>query len=102
MALARTPENGLPVVCLDASHAKAALLVQLNKIDDNDADGLAQIIRSGWYKEVAVKEPRQPSRAGLAFLPCPDGQHAPRSRNKDTWAFEDIWQDCRETQRKEI
>jgi transposase len=48
-------ENGLPVVCLDARHAKAALSVQLNKTDDNDAYGLAQIIRSGWYKEVAVK-----------------------------------------------
>jgi transposase len=46
---------GLPVVCLDARHAKAALSVQLNKTDANDAYGLAQIVRTGWYKEVAVK-----------------------------------------------
>jgi len=45
---------GLPVVCLDARHAKAALL-QLNKSDRNDALGLAQIVRTGWYREVAVK-----------------------------------------------
>ena len=46
---------GLPVICLDARHAKAALSVQMNKTDANDAYGLAQIVRTGWYKEVAVK-----------------------------------------------
>ena len=45
----------LPVVCLDARHAKAALSLQVNKTDDNDAHGLAQIVRTGWYREVAVK-----------------------------------------------
>lgn len=46
---------GFPVVCLDARHAKAALSMQLNKTDANDAHGLAQIVRTGWYKEVTVK-----------------------------------------------
>ena len=46
---------GLPVVCLDARQAKAALSVQLNKSDRNDARGLARIMRTGWYREVAVK-----------------------------------------------
>ena len=45
----------LPVVCLDARHAQAALKLQLNKSDANDARGLAQIVRTGWYREVAVK-----------------------------------------------
>jgi transposase len=46
---------GLPVVCLDARHAQAALSLQLNKSDANDARGLAQIVRTGWYREVVVK-----------------------------------------------
>jgi transposase len=46
---------GLPVVCLDARHAQAALKLQLNKTDKNDARGLAQIVRTGWYREVGVK-----------------------------------------------
>jgi transposase len=55
LALAALRALGLPVVCLDARHAKAALSVQPNKTDANDAYGLAQIVRTGWYKEVAVK-----------------------------------------------
>ena|SRR6185436_12802936 len=47
--------KGRPVVCLDARHAKAALSAQLNKTDANDAEGLAQIVRTGWYREVRVK-----------------------------------------------
>lgn len=46
---------GLPAVCLDARHAKAALSMQVNKTDANDAHGLAQIVRTGWYREVRVK-----------------------------------------------
>jgi transposase len=45
----------VPVTCLDARHAKAALALQLNKTDANDALGLAQVVRTGWYREVAVK-----------------------------------------------
>lgn len=49
---------GLPVVCADARHAKAALKMQVNKTDDNDAEGLARIAHSGWYREVRVKSLR--------------------------------------------
>jgi transposase len=43
------------VVCLDARHARAALKMQVNKNDRNDAEGLAQIMRTGWYRPVHVK-----------------------------------------------
>ena len=47
--------KGLPVICVDARHAKAALSLKINKTDANDAQGLAQIMRVGWYREVGVK-----------------------------------------------
>ena len=46
---------GLPVICIDARHAKAALSMQVNKSDRNDAVGLARIMQCGWYTEVQVK-----------------------------------------------
>jgi transposase len=47
--------RGFNVTCLDARHAKAALSMRINKTDQNDAEGLAQIIRTGWYRSVHVK-----------------------------------------------
>jgi transposase len=47
---------GLPVICIDARHAKAALKMQINKSDRNDAMGIARIMQCGWYKEVRVKD----------------------------------------------
>ena len=46
---------GLPAICIDARHAKAALSLRVNKTDANDAEGLAQIMRVGWFRQVAVK-----------------------------------------------
>ena len=49
-------KRGLPVICIDARHAKAALKMQINKSDRNDAVGIARIMQCGWYKEVQVKD----------------------------------------------
>jgi len=46
----------LPVICIDARHAKAALKMQINKSDRNDAAGIARIMQTGWFKEVRVKD----------------------------------------------
>ena len=45
---------GLPVICIDARHAKAVLKMQINKSDRNDAAGIARIMQTGWFKEVRV------------------------------------------------
>jgi len=47
---------GLPVICIDARHAKAILKMQINKSDRNDAAGIARIVQTGWYREVRVKD----------------------------------------------
>lgn len=50
-------QRGLPVICIDARHAKAALKMQINKSDRNDAFGIARIMQAGWFKAVHVKTP---------------------------------------------
>ena len=47
---------GLPVICIDARHAKAVLKMQINKSYRNDAAGIARIMQTGWFKEVRVKD----------------------------------------------
>jgi transposase len=47
--------QSLDITCLDARHASAALKMQMNKTDHNDAEGLAQIMRTGWYRSVHAK-----------------------------------------------
>jgi len=46
---------GVPVVCLDARHARAATALQRNKTDARDAETLAQLVRTGWFRAVHVK-----------------------------------------------
>ena len=46
---------GVPIVCVCARHAKGVLECKVNKSDANDAEGLAQLARTGWYREVYVK-----------------------------------------------
>jgi transposase len=48
---------GLPAVCVETRRAKAAMGAMPNKTDRNDARGLAQIVRTGWYRAVHVKSP---------------------------------------------
>ena len=45
----------LPVVCVDARQAHRALSGRLNKSDPADAEGLAQLARTGWFREVHIK-----------------------------------------------
>ena len=47
---------GVPIICIDARHAKAVLKMQINKSDRNDAVGVARIMQTGWFKEVRVKD----------------------------------------------
>ena len=46
---------GLPAICVETRHMKAALAAQVNKTDRNDARGIAQMMRVGLYRPVHVK-----------------------------------------------
>ena len=59
MVLSRAAAEGLPAICIDARHAKAALDMAPNKTDANDADGLAHLAEVGFYREVRVKGYRE-------------------------------------------
>jgi transposase len=50
-------EAGISAICIEARQAKAALGAMPNKTDRNDARGIAQIMRTGWYRAVHVKSP---------------------------------------------
>ncbi len=48
-------EAGLPVICVETRHMRAALRAQINKTDRNDARGIARMMRAGLYRPVHVK-----------------------------------------------
>jgi len=48
-------EAGFEVICLEARQVSVTLSAMRNKTDKNDARGLAQILRTGWYRRVHVK-----------------------------------------------
>ena len=48
-------ERGVAVICVCARHAKGVLSARVNKSDPHDAEGLAQMARTGWFKAVRIK-----------------------------------------------
>ena len=53
-------ELGLPALCIDARAAHGALKQRRSKTDRSDAEGLARLAQTGWFKVVRIK-----SRASL-------------------------------------
>ena len=49
-------ERGVPATCICARHAKGVLSARVNKSDPHDAEGLAQLARTGWFKAVRIKQ----------------------------------------------
>ncbi len=48
-------QAGLPAICIETRQANAAMKTMPNKTDRNGARALAQIMRTGWFRQVHVK-----------------------------------------------
>jgi transposase len=48
---------GLPAILIETRHVKAALSAMRVKTDRNDARGMAQLMRMGWFQPVHAKAP---------------------------------------------
>ncbi len=48
-------QAGLPAICIDTRQANPAMKTMPNKTDRNDARALAQIMQTGWFRQVHVK-----------------------------------------------
>ena len=49
-------ERDVEAVCVCARHAHGVLKARVNKSDVHDAEGLAQMARTGWFKAVRIKQ----------------------------------------------
>ena len=45
----------MPIICIDARLAHKALSGRINKSDQGDAEGLAQLARTGWFTQVHIR-----------------------------------------------
>jgi transposase len=48
---------GLPAILIETRHVKAALKAMTVKTDRNDARGMAQLMRMGWFRPLHAKTP---------------------------------------------
>jgi len=48
-------KRGVPIICIDARLAHKALSGRINKSDQGDAEGLAQLARTGWFTQVHIR-----------------------------------------------
>lgn len=46
---------GLPAICLETVHVRAACAAQRNKTDKADALGIAHLMRTGWFRQAYIK-----------------------------------------------
>ncbi|TYC78518.1 transposase [Novosphingobium sp. BW1] len=77
-------ELSVPIVCIDTRQAHQSLkAMKANKTDPHDAAGLAQLARTGFYKEVHVKSPAAHSVRKLLY----EAANSILTRSRETFAL---------------
>lgn len=74
---------GLPAISLESRQVKAALSAMPAKTDRNDARGIAQAVRTGWFKQVHVKSVCSQQTRTLAAARKHVAAHSPQ-QNKSS------------------
>ena len=73
---------GLPAVCIETRQANAAMKTMPNKTDRNGARALAQIMRTGWFRQVTSRAASAGCGARFWAPAAPCSMRCARSR---TW-----------------
>ena len=89
-------ERCVPVVCVCARHAKGVLSTRANKSDPNDAEGLAQLARTGWFKAVHIKDSATHLDRTHLKGSRTAGEGASSDAQPDARAVEAIWSAARQ------
>ena len=93
---------GFEVVCLEARQVSVTLAAMRNKTDRNDARGLAQILRTGWYSRVHVKSLHSHQYPRTAGQQKGDPDQVHRSGERASRAAEGLWSSARQSGRARL
>ena len=83
--------EGFDVVCMEARQVSAALSAMRNKTDRNDARGIAQILRTGWFSPVHMKSREAHGVRALLSTRKALLEQNHRSGQRGARVAEDIW-----------
>ena len=82
---------GVPIIVVEARHMRVSLSTMRNKTDRNDARGIAQMMRLGWYRAVHVREHRHAEDALTSGQQEAAQAQADRHREPHSWHAAGVW-----------
>ena len=82
---------GVPIIVVEARHMRVSLSTMRNKTDRNDARGIAQMMRLGWYRAVHVKNIDMQKMRSLSGQPEAPQAQADRHRKPHSWRAASVW-----------